>query len=143
MQDNDVKGAILGLQMNTTKADIMKATLNSIAFQVTDILKVIENDHQITIKSIAVDGGASNNNYLMQFQADLINSEIIQNIESEITGLGTAFIAGLKTKFWSDLDEISKLTKIKKVFAPKTSRKEINKLYNNWIKAVNTIRNFK
>ena len=63
--------------------------------------------------------------YLMQFQADLINSEIIQNIESEITGLGTAFIAGLKTKFWSNLDEISKLTKIKRFSLQKQVEKKL------------------
>lgn len=141
--DNEVKGAILGLEANTTKADIMKATLNSIAYQVTDILKVIENDHNINIKSIRVDGGASNNNYLMQFQADLINAEIIQNKESEITGLGTAFIAGLKTKFWDNVEDIKRLTKIKKVFAPKSKSEEIKKLYDKWQKAINSVRTFK
>ena len=141
--DSDAKGAILGLEANSTKADIMKATLNSIAYQVTDILKIIERDHNINIKSIAVDGGASNNNYLMQFQADLINAEIVQNYESEVTGLGAAFMAGLSVGFWDSVEDIKKLTKIKKVFVPKANINEINDLYKGWLKAVEVIRDFK
>ena len=79
----------------------------------------------------------------MQFQADLINAEIIQNKESEITGLGTAFIAGLKTKFWDNVEDIKRLTKIKKVFAPKSKSEEIKKLYDKWQKAINSVRTFK
>jgi len=141
--DSEAKGAILGLEANTTKADIMKATLNSIAFQVKDILKVIEDDHNIKINILKVDGGASNNNYLMQFQADLINNEIIQNKEAEITGLGAAFISGLATNFWKDFSELKKLVKIKKVYAPNKDHNYINSLYEKWIKAVNVIINFK
>lgn len=141
--DSDAKGAILGLEANSTKADIMKATLNSIVYQVTDILKIIESDHNINIKSISVDGGASNNNYLMQFQADLINAEIVQNHESEVTGLGAGFMAGLKVDFWNSVEDIKKLTKIKKVFVPKANINEVNELYKGWVRAVDVIRGFK
>lgn len=134
--DSDIKGSILGLKANTNKEDIIKATLNSIAYQVTDILKVIEEESGIKIDSIKVDGGASKNNYLMKFQADLINANIIQNKESEITGLGSAFIAGLKTSFFKSKEEIRKNSKIKKVFTPTENRKEIEELYSKWKKAV-------
>lgn len=134
--DSNIKGSILGLKSNTNKEDIIKATLNSIAYQVTDILKVIEEESSIKIDSIKVDGGASKNNYLMKFQSDLINANIIQNQESEITGLGSAFIAGLKTKFFKSTNDINKLSKVKRVFTPSSNRDEINKLYTKWKKAV-------
>lgn len=134
--DSNIKGSILGLKSNTNKEDIIKATLNSIAYQVTDILKVIEEESSIKIDSIKVDGGASKNNYLMKFQSDLINANIIQNQESEITGLGSAFIAGLKTKFFKSTNDINKLSKVKRVFTPSNNRDEINKLYTKWKKAV-------
>ncbi|MDY0277336.1 MAG: glycerol kinase GlpK [Acholeplasma sp.] len=141
--DNEVKASILGLEANTTKADIMKATLNSIAYQVTDVLKIIVDDLSVPLKQIAVDGGASNNNYLMKFQADLINVKLLQNIESEVTGLGAGFIAGLKSGFWKSIEEIQKLQKIKRIFIPTSIRSSINKQYQKWLDAVKVTRMFK
>ncbi|HHT54975.1 MAG TPA: glycerol kinase, partial [Acholeplasma sp.] len=77
------------------------------------------------------------------FQADLINAEIVQNYESEVTGLGAAFMAGLSVGFWDSVEDIKKLTKIKKVFVPKANINEINDLYKGWLKAVEVIRDFK
>ena len=141
--DNEVQGSILGLEANTSKLDIMKATLNSIAYQVADILNLMKNDTKIDIKSIAVDGGASNNNYLMQFQSDLINVNLIQNVESEITSLGVAFMAGLKLGLWKSIEEIKNLQKIKKIFIPIVDQSKTNKLYRKWRKAVEVTRMFK
>ncbi|VEU81039.1 FGGY-family carbohydrate kinase [Haploplasma axanthum] len=141
--DNDIKASILGLEANTTKADIMKATLNSIAYQVTDILEIIKKETNTSIKSIAVDGGASNNNYLMQFQSDLINVKLLQNTESEITGLGSAFISGLKTGFFESINEIRKNQKIKKIFIPTSNQKRVVDLYERWKLAVKATQLFK
>lgn len=141
--DNDIRGSILGLEANTTKTDIMKATLNSIAYQVADILNLMKEDTNIKIKSIAVDGGASNNNYLMQFQSDLINVGLMQNIESEITGLGVGFMAGLATGFWDSIEEIKKLQKIRKIFIPSNNINKVNELYAKWKKAVEVTQGFK
>ena len=140
--NSDIKGAILGLTSNTKKEDIIKATLNSIAYQVTDILKVIEQESNIKITNIKVDGGASKNNYLMKYQADLINASIIQNKESEITGLGASFIAGLKTNFFKSIEDLQKLDKIKRVFVPTNDRTQIEKSYLKWKKAVDAVSMF-
>ncbi|WP_026391588.1 FGGY-family carbohydrate kinase [Haploplasma modicum] len=134
-----IRGAILGLDANTKKEDIMKATLNSIAYQVTDILKVMELENNIKIEDIKVDGGVSNNNYLMQFQADLIKCNLIQNKETEITGLGSSYIAGLKTGFFKNIEEITNLQKIKRIYVPS---KDLSKNYLRWKEAVNTISKF-
>lgn len=140
--NNDIRGSILGLEANTSKRDIMKATLNSIAYQVTDILNLMKNDTNVNIKSIAVDGGASNNNYLMQFQSDLINVNLIQNVESEITALGVGFMAGLSVGLWKDINEIKKLRKIKKMFVPNMDKTKTNHLYERWKKAVEVTKEF-
>lgn len=117
----------------------MKATLNSIAYQVTDILKVMELENNIKIEDIKVDGGVSNNNYLMQFQADLIKCNLIQNKETEITGLGSSYIAGLKTGFFKSIEEITNLQKIKRIYVPS---KDLSENYLRWKEAVNTISKF-
>lgn len=141
--DNEIRGSILGLEAHTSKADIMKATLNSIAFQVTDVLKIIIDNLEVDLKSIAVDGGASNNNYLMQFQADLINVKLLQNVESEVTGLGAGFIAGLATGFWKNIEEIKRLQKLKNIFIPTTNQVEVQNLYEKWKLAVKATQMFK
>lgn len=141
--DYDVKGSILGLKASTTKDDIMKATLNSIAYQVTDVLGVMLSEANITIKSIAVDGGASNNNYLMQYQADLINKELIQNMESEMTALGAAYIAGLASGFWNDISDLKNHQKIKQLFIPNNDRTSVINDYKMWELAVKATRMFK
>lgn len=140
--DSNVRASILGLKASTKKEDIIKATLNSISYQVTDILKVIEKESNLKIESIKVDGGVSKNNYLMKYQANLINATIIQNKESEITGLGASFISGLKTNFFKSIDSLKKLVKINKIFMPDDNLKQTNKEYEKWLKALHVTKQF-
>ena len=141
--DNEIKGSILGLEASTTKTDILKATLNSIAYQVADVLNLMIEESNIKINSIAVDGGASNNNYLMQFQSDLVNLNLIQNIESEITGLGVGYIAGLSVGLWKSVEELKNLQKIKKIFIPTSKRISVTNQYKKWKIAVKATQVFK
>lgn len=134
--NDKISASILGLKASSTKEDIIKATLNSIAYQVSDIIKVIASDNDILVKEISVDGGAAVNNYLMQFQADLINAKIIKFRETELTALGAAFIAGLKLGVWESLEEIRKIQTIKQIYIPSENRDKYNQLYSKWQKAL-------
>lgn len=141
--DSNVRGSLLGLKASTTRKDIIKATLNSIAYQVCDILQVMKKEAKLPILSLAVDGGASVNKYLMQFQADILETKLIQNEEVEITALGAAYLAGLASGFWEDMETLKKNRKIAHIFYPLKSKKEARKLYKNWQLAVAATRQFK
>lgn len=141
--DYDVKAAILGITTKTNKADIVKAGLNSIAYQVTDILNLVKEDSTIKINEIKVDGGASNNKYLMQYQADLVNVNLMQNKESEITALGTAYLAGLNSGFFKNIEELKRSHLIKEVFIPSSDRIKPTRDYNKWLKAISAVKLFK
>ena len=141
--DNECKGAIFGLTRGTTKAHLIRATLNSIAFQVKDIINVMENEGDCKIQTLKVDGGATANNYLMQFQADILNKDIILPEFIEVTALGAIYLAGLGSGYFSSLDEIKNLNKVEKIFKPKMNKEEINKLDKNCKKAIEATRLFK
>ena len=141
--DNECKGAIFGLTRGTTKAHLIRATLNSIAFQVKDIINVMENEGDCKIQTLKVDGGATANNYLMQFQADILNKDIILPEFIEVTALGAIYLAGLGSGYFSGLDEIKNLNKVEKIFKPQMNKEEINKLDKNWKKAIEATRLFK
>ena len=141
--DNECKGAIFGLTRGTTKAHLIRATLNSIAFQVKDIINVMENEGDCKIQTLKVDGGATANNYLMQFQADILNKDIILPEFIEVTALGAIYLAGLGSGYFSSLDEIKNLNKVEKIFKPQMNKEEINKLDKNWKKAIEATRLFK
>ena len=104
--DQDARGAMFGLTRGTTKNDIIKATLQSIAYQVRDIIDTMHADTGIDIPVLKVDGGGTANDYLMQFQSDLLNTPIQRSKNAETTALGAAFLAGLAVGFWKDTDEI-------------------------------------
>ena len=141
--DNECKGAIFGLTRGTTKAHLIRATLNSIAFQVKDIINVMENEGDCKIQTLKVDGGATANNYLMQFQADILDKHIILPEFIEVTALGAIYLAGLGSGYFSSLDEIKNLNKVEKIFKPQMNKEEINKLDKNWKKAIEATRLFK
>ncbi|MBE0477644.1 glycerol kinase GlpK [Candidatus Aerophobetes bacterium] len=138
--DASARGAILGITRGTKKEHIVRATLESIAYQTKDVLKVMLEEAGIFIDKIRVDGGAAKNNWLMQFQADILNLPVERPIYLETTSLGAAFLAGLGAGCWSEKD-IEGVWKQEAVFYPKMEEKLRKKLYAGWKKAVERIRN--
>jgi glycerol kinase len=141
--DQDARGAIFGLTRGTTKADLIKATLQSIAYQVRDVIDSMQEDTGIKIPLLKVDGGAANNEYLMQFQADILNVEVQRACDLETTALGAAFLAGLAVGYWKDMGEIQKFYAAGKLFEPVMEKDRREKLYQGWMKAVRATQAFK
>ncbi len=130
------KGSLFGLTRGTTTAQIPRAALEGIAFQVNDLLHAMQEDAGILIKELRVDGGATRSNLLMQFQSDLLRVPLLLPQESESTALGAAFLAGLAVSFWKDCNEISSLWKEKKRFRPEMEESRAEKLTQEWQLAV-------
>ena len=130
------RGAIFGLTRDTGKEHIIKATLESLAYQTKDIIDVMEKDSGLKLTSLKVDGGACMNNYLMQFQSDLLGSRVNRPEIIETTAMGAGYLAGLKSNIW-DKDQIIKNQKIDRSFNSKIEKMEREMMYNGWKKAVN------
>lgn len=141
--DSEAKGAIFGLTRGSNIAHITRATLESLAYQTKDIINVMSEEANISPVFLKVDGGAARNNFLMQFQSDILDIDIIRPKVSESTALGAAYISGLATNFFRDLDELKAIAKEDKKFSSKMNDSLRNELYNNWIKAVNATIRFK
>ncbi|MEA3317307.1 MAG: glycerol kinase GlpK [Bacteroidota bacterium] len=133
--DMDARGAILGLTQGVTDKHIVRATLESLAYQSMDVIRAMQNDSKINLKKLNVDGGASANNFLMQFQSDILNVNVIRPQNIETTALGVAYLAGLAVGFWSKQDIIEK-RKVQKEFLPNMDKYNREKLYSGWLKAV-------
>ena len=129
------RGAIFGLTRDTDRNQIIKATLESLAYQTKDIIDVMEKDSGLNLNSLKVDGGACMNNYLMQFQSDLLGNEVIRPEIIESTAMGAGYLAGLKSSIW-DKDQIIKNQKIDRTFQSQIDMEERNKMYRGWKKAV-------
>ena len=129
------RGAIFGLSRDTGRKQIIKATLESLAYQTKDIIDVMERDSNLKLKSLKVDGGACKNDYLMQFQSNLINSEVLRPEIIESTAMGAGYLAGISSSLW-DKDKIISNQRIDKKFHPKIDSIKRNKLYKGWEKAV-------
>ena len=114
--DQYARGTITGLTRGTNKSHIARAALESIAYQTMDVLKAMEADAGVNIAELRVDGGATANNLLMQFQADLLNCKVIRPQVTEVTALGAAYLAGLATGFWDSVDQIRSQWKVDKTF---------------------------
>lgn len=140
--NSDVRASILGMNRKTGRNDIIKAALNSIAFQIEDVLQVLKKEFSNKINTISCDGGASRNNYLLQFQADISNMRVVQTKEAEVTALGSAYIAGLRVGFWKNIQEIERNKKIKQLFYSRLPNRERERLYLNWKKAVTATLSF-
>ena len=134
--DSNARGAVFGLTRGTSKEDFVKATLQSIAYQVRDVTDTMEADTGIQIQSLKVDGGAAMNSYLMQFQSDILGTEIARAKNLETTALGAAFLAGLAVGYWKDLEEIKELNEAGEVFEPAMNEARKEELYKGWKKAV-------
>jgi len=134
--DMYARGSILGITRGTTRAHIARAALESIAYQTKDVLECMEADSGIKLKELRVDGGAAANDFLMQFQADILGVPVIVQQTHETTALGAAYLAGLAVGFWKDRNEIAKQTKIRKRYLPGMPLRERESLYRKWKKAV-------
>jgi glycerol kinase len=141
--DSDARGAIFGLTRGTSKEHFIRATLESLAYQTKDVLDAMEQDAEMKVETLRVDGGAVNNEFLMQFQSDLLGLEVELANLNESTALGAAYFAGLATGYWSDLEEIEKMRSSKKTYSPKMDREKRDELYSGWQKAVAATRLFK
>lgn len=140
--DSNARGSVFGVTRGTTKNDFVKATVQSIAYQVRDVIDTMQEDTDMKIPVLKVDGGAAMNNYLMQFQSDIIGIEIARAKNLETTALGAAFLAGLAVGFWKDLDEIKKLNEAGETFTPSMNNARKEQLYRGWKKAVHATRTF-
>ena len=132
----DARGTIFGLTRATTKEDLVKATLQSIAYQVRDIIDTMKIDAKVEIPLLKVDGGAANNDYLLEFQANILGVKVARAENLETTALGAAFLAGLATGYWESLDELKNLNTAGKLFVPTMKNEEREKLYKGWKRAV-------
>jgi glycerol kinase len=130
------KGTIVGITRGTTSGHIARAALESIAYQTMDLLKAMEADSGIAIKELRVDGGATANNLLMQFQSDLLQTTVIRPTTTETTALGAAYLAGLAVGYWSNVEEIQALWQKERVFTPQMPAVQRNELAAGWSKAV-------
>ncbi|KWT50437.1 glycerol kinase GlpK [Lactiplantibacillus plantarum] len=141
--DSETRGAVFGLTRGTTRADFVKATLQSLAYQSRDVIDTMKNDANITMPTLMVDGGAARNNWLMQFQADISNVKIIRAADLETTALGAAFLAGLAVGYWQDLDELKSIHQTGNVFQPRMAAPQRANLYQGWQAAVKAAQLFK
>jgi glycerol kinase len=138
--DNQARACISGMARNTRKAHIVRAALESIAYQVKDLIDLMVENASIPFLELRVDGGPTRNNFLMQFQADILQKEVVRSNIEEISALGSAFMAGLALGLWKNLDEIKALRKVDKTFTPDMSSGEVEKLYAGWKLAVKRAR---
>jgi glycerol kinase len=141
--DSEVRGTIFGLTRGSGKAQIIRATLESIAYQTKDVLTVMERDSGIRLRALRVDGGAVKNNFLMQFQADMLGTRVERPQIQETTALGAAYLAGLAVGFWADRSDISKNWQLERAFKPKLKKTDARQLYKGWQLAVKAARVFK
>lgn len=141
--DSDARGAIFGLTRGTGKNHLIRATLESLAYQTRDVLDVMTSDTGIALKSLRVDGGAVKNDFLMQFQSDMIDVPVERPTIQETTALGAAYLAGLAVGYWQDKDEISRQWKNEHTFNASLPIDERDQLYATWQKAVEATRIFK
>ena len=134
--DPYARGAVLGLTRGAGKAHLIRATVESLAYQVSDVIASMEKDAGMKLSSLRVDGGASANNFLMQFQSDLLDTEVVRPDCIETTALGAAYLAGLATGFWKDVAEIERNWRMGRSFAPQITPGQRKRLLNGWKKAV-------
>ncbi|HEN9411265.1 TPA: glycerol kinase GlpK [Streptococcus agalactiae] len=134
--DSNARGSVFGLTRGTSKEDFVKATLQSIAYQVRDVIDTMQVDSGIDIQQLRVDGGAAMNNLLMQFQADILGIDIARAKNLETTALGAAFLAGLSVGYWESMDELKELNATGQLFQATMNESRKEKLYKGWRKAV-------
>jgi glycerol kinase len=136
------RGTIVGITRGTNSSHIARAALESIAFQSYDLLKAMEADAGIPIAELRVDGGATHNNLLMQFQSELVNTKVVRPTMVETTALGAAYLAGLAVGFWKDVEELKSKWKVDKIFSPSIDTAERNTHIEGWQRAIKATNNW-
>lgn len=140
--DQYARGTIFGITRGTTNAHIARAALESIAFQVNDLIKAMQTDANCALKQLRVDGGASRNNFLMQFQADIANIVVERPKCLELTATGAAYLAGLAVGFWKSISELEEVWQLDKRFEPSMPETKRNELLDMWQEAINRTKNW-
>lgn len=140
--DPGARGMLIGITAGTTKEQIARAALESMAFQTRDLLEEMEKNSGIKLKELKVDGGAAQNDFLMQFQADILNCDVVRPKDIETTALGACYLAGLGSGIFKDEDEIKELWEADKVFKPQMDEETREELYSQWTKAVEKSKNW-
>ena len=135
--DQHAKGSLYGISRGATAGHIARAALEGIAFQTMDIVKAMEKDAGCRLKELKVDGGASRNNLLMQFQADVLGTSVIRPKVTETTALGAAYLAGLAVGYWDSIDHIKSQWGVDVEFTPQADEDSVNALKEGWADAVN------
>ena len=141
--DSEVRGAVFGLTRGTSKEHFVRATLESLAYQTRDVISAMESDSKIRLKTLRVDGGAVSNNFLMEFQSNILNVPVERPVVNETTALGVAYLAGLAVGFWESQEEIAKQWAIEREFHPNMPDETRTNLCNGWEKAVKAAMSFR
>lgn len=141
--DSEVRGAVFGLTRGTTKEHFIRATLEALAYQTRDVLTAMEIDSGLSVKKLRVDGGAVLNNFLMQFQSDILDAQVERPLIHETTALGAAYLAGLAVGFWKNTEELKSRVRVERTFTPELAEEERTALYEGWKKAVYAAQAFK
>jgi glycerol kinase len=134
--DQYARGAILGLTRGSGRAEIARATLESVAYQTRDVIEAMEADSGVSLKELRVDGGMVNNSFLMQFQSDILGVPVERPVVAETTALGAAYLAGLAVGYWDSTDDIRQNWALDRKFEPAMDDASRDKLYKGWKKAV-------
>jgi glycerol kinase len=134
--DQDARGSIVGITRGTKKAHFVRAALEAMCYQTKDVVNAMQHDSGLKIKKLKVDGGAVANNFLCQFQADILGIDVVRPKVIEITSLGAAYLAGLAVKMWKTPYDIKKCWKKGRIFKPTMSKRESARLYSGWLEAV-------
>ncbi|HQU82513.1 MAG TPA: glycerol kinase GlpK [Pyrinomonadaceae bacterium] len=134
--DQNARGMIIGLTRGTTKAHIARAAVESICYQTADLLEAVQADAKVELKELRVDGGATKNDSLLQFQADILQIPVVRSKITETTALGAAFLAGLAVGFWKSREELKEFWQVDKKFLPQMSKEKADELKQKWKDAV-------
>jgi len=134
--DMRARGTVYGITRGANRNHIVRAALESIAYQTKDVLDAMQTDSGAEIKELNVDGGASENNFLMQFQSDILGKDVLRPVTTEATALGAAFLAGLATGVWKDTDQLKSNRRIERRFSPEMEKEQQTKLLKDWKRAV-------
>ena len=133
------RAAIMGISRNTGKPHIVRAALESIAYQVKDVMELMQSESNILIQSVKVDGGATSNRFLMQYQADMLDIDVIASEVAELSSMGSVYLAGLGVGIWKSIDEINQLNQEHELYQPLMTSEVRNKNYQGWKQSINSI----
>ena len=132
----DARGLITGLTLGTTRAHLVRATLEAIAYQTRELIDAMQADSGARLAELRVDGGAAHNDFLMQFQSDILGCRIVRPVDTETTALGAAYLAGLATGIWKSTQEVEQFWRAEKVFEPQMGQSQREDLFAGWKRAV-------